>query len=582
MKKFLPLAAILLCSAAHAAPFIFPKNWTTSSPEANSLGGTYRIGTTVGATDDFITHNPFVATTNLTTESFITSRGLFTNDPLTDEVTPYMAQSYTVSANKLVWTLKLRSGMKWSDGQPIVGQDWVTTAQIHASSEIITNRRDSFFIDGKPIVVTSPNDETVIYSFPKTVATAVDVMSLPVWPAHVFAPVLSTQGIAGLKTMWGLSENPKNIVSTGPFRVQSYQAGKALTLERNPFFGEWNVNASGQPLPYLSTVTRQIYKDRVTMTADYLRGELDQISTSSPTEVAQIQTAINQNGLRAVLRLNIAPQTSRLLLSFNWNIAADPFKQELFRNVNFRQAMSFMLNRQAIVTEAFSGLAKPLYGSLTDALGDWVSPDIQTFRYDLDAARKSLAKIGFNKKNSDGLLVNRDGKTISFNVMNQANTPLLKPALAVMTRDAQALGIRMNFVETPQAQLVASVTSVGKNRAWEAVLILRDPGLVSSNFPMDARNFSCGGRTHFFNRSGSCIDPLETQASVLYERGLQTTSVATRKQIAYKMQEVDSQLQGIIYIVSPSVQYSWLERVQGENSNISVAGVRSLEVTWLR
>ena len=36
---------------------------------------------------------------------------------------PYLADSWTTSADQLTWTFKLHHGLKWSDGQPLTAKD---------------------------------------------------------------------------------------------------------------------------------------------------------------------------------------------------------------------------------------------------------------------------------------------------------------------------------------------------------------------------------------------------------------------------------------------------------------------------
>jgi peptide/nickel transport system substrate-binding protein len=575
MKKALIFATIVLTSVAQAAPFVFPKTWTASSTTQTNQG-MYRYATTV----DFKSANPFLETGVTGIDSLISPRGLFITDPLTGDLLPYMAESYRVSANKLVWTVKLRQESKWSDGRQIVGDDWVITAKIHTSTEIITNRRDRFFVDGKPVQVTSPDPATVVFTFPKVVADALDTMSVVPWPAHVFEPILRTQGAAGIRAMWGSSEDPNKFVSAGAFKLSSFQLGDRFVAERNPYFGEWNVNSEGVALPYLKSVVQQLYKDRTTMMADYLKGELDQIETTLPTEVAQLQAAIKEGSLRGTLKLNAIPQTSTLAMSFNWNKASDEFKQDLFRNIIFRQAISHLMNREAMVTEAYGGLGKVAYSGMTDAFGDWAAPDLKVYKYNLDAARALLTKIGFYKLNSEGLLENRDGKTIEFNVIAPNTSVLYKQVFAVMLRDAKTIGIRINPEYVPTNILIAKILGSGKDRAWDAALFPRTYNSVS-NYPLNGAAYSCKGRVHVIvNASGECLDPLETQAMLLFERGRQTLNTEERKAIAYKIQEVDQKLQPITHLVAPSIQVAWKERVQGELTDSRLNGIRFTELTW--
>ncbi len=576
MKKLIILAAFIGSSLAQAAPFIFPKAWTVSSPTEIS-GGTYSYG-------DIFDYklNPFAETISDSIESVINPRGLFIKDPISGDALPYMAESYSLSSNKLIWTVKLRPELKWSDGRPITGQDWVTTAKIHTSSEIITNRRDRFFIEGKPVLVSSPDSQTVVFEFPKVVADAIDTMSIVPWASHILEPVLQRDGFAGIKDMWGATEKVEKMVSAGAFKLSNYEPGVRIVADKNPFFAAWNVNSNGVGLPYLNRITRKVYKDRAAYLTDYLQGSLDQFETTLPNQVTQLQNAIGQGTFKGKLQLNAVPQTTTLAIFFNWNKSANLYKQALFRNANFRLAMSYMMNRQAIVKEAYGGLAKVAQNAMTEAFGDWRNPELEVIDYNLEKTRALLARIGYYQLNNDGLLVNRDGQTIDIDLVAPNTSSLWKSVIDVIQRDAKVIGIKINPQYVTVPVLLRQALTRGKNREFDMIMAPLTSNILGS-YPLTQSVYSCKGQGHtLYNASGECLDPLETQAMVLYERGRQTLDLAERKAIVYKIQEVEQKLQPLIHLAAPSTQVSWQEKLQGEFVDYKLNGIRFPELSWLK
>lgn len=576
MKRSLIVTLALLANASSAAPFIFPNAWTAAQPTTSSRG-VLREGLII----DYRTFNPFTDIAAPAGGGTSGARGLFITDPTNGEVLPYMAESYRLSENKLKWSVNIRRGMKWSDGTPITATDWVTTAQIHSAPDTLSNQRDRFFIDGKPVQVTREDDYTVVYTFPKAVANAFETLTVPPAPSHIFASVYASRGFAGLKAMWNLDENPQNIVTAGAFKLVKYEPGNRAVFERNPYFAEWNLSGEGLGLPNLEAVEQKIYKDRATLVADYLKGQLDVLVSTNPVEVEQLQGAIRRGDLRAQLKLNAVAQNATTWLAFNWNKKSDPFKQQLFRNVNFRQAMSHLINRKRIVAEAYGGLSKPQYGALTSALGDWVAPETEQFEYDLEAARSLLSKIGFRTKNRDDYLVNRDGNILEFEVVAPTATTVYPRVMAIILEDAMKVGVKINVRYVATNAQIALLTSTGVDRPWDAVfsaVAINTP----SAYPLNPAFYACTARLHFFNASGGCLDPLETQMMLLYERGRQTLDLAARKQIAYKLQEVYAQLQPLIHISVLTSHHSWLEAVRGELSDTRSGSTRWLELSWVQ
>ena len=149
-RSMLALAVLALSSSAGAQAFVHPAKWSVTAPSEAKRGGVLRDY----ILSDYKTINPFTTAEAQNIPDEITAGGLLTFDPTTNEYIPYMAASYTVSPNKLVWTFNIRKGMKWSDGKPIVADDWVTTYKIHTDEDVGSNSYDGFFIDDKPIVVS--------------------------------------------------------------------------------------------------------------------------------------------------------------------------------------------------------------------------------------------------------------------------------------------------------------------------------------------------------------------------------------------------------------------------------------------
>jgi peptide/nickel transport system substrate-binding protein len=403
MKKALVLIGLLaLAGAASAQTFVWPQKWTVAKPQEAKRGGTLRAA----VISDYRTFNPFITAEAGNVPSLISGgRGLVTRDPTTGDWIPYMAESWTISPNKLEITFKIRKGMKWSDGQPITADDWITTWRIHTDKAVGSNSYDSFFIDGKPIVLRKIDDYTIRFIYPKTDAEAFAVASFEPWPAHVFGPVYQREGAEGIKKMWPLSEDPAKIVSGGPWLIESYRPGERLVLKRNPAFGEWNKDEAGNPLPYLDRYEIKIVKDTNAQLAEFLAGNIDLMAPATVDHISQVRQAIQQGRLDATIKVNASPVASSQFMVFNWNKASDPFKQSLFRSDKFRRAMSHVVNRQAVIDIVYGGLGTPMYTSVYPVLTQWINPKVPKYEYDLNQAAKLLAELGFTRKDREGFLV---------------------------------------------------------------------------------------------------------------------------------------------------------------------------------
>lgn len=578
-KSLMVLAALAVSGTASAAPFVWPQAWTSNPPSEVQTGGTFRDY----VLSDHKTLNPFTTAESGNIPGQISAGGLFRLDPVKKQYIPYMAESYTTSPNGLVWTMKVRSGMKWSDGKPIVADDFITTFRIETDEKVGSNSYDSWFVNDKPIKVAKVGTDQVQVTFPTRVADAIEIAAISPQPTHVFMPVYTAKGAEGIKAMWTLNEPAANVISSGAFKFAGYRPGERASFVKNPFFGEWNKDSAGKPLPYLDGYTQTVTKDLNAAFAQFLAGQLDSFSPRNADDLAQIKRAIDAGNLKAQLRPNVSPQASSLWITFNWNQASNPTKQALFRNPDFRRAMSHIANRQAMIDLVLGGLGTPAYTGVYAIFKDWVSTSAKKYDYNLEAASKLLAQVGYSKKNADGWLVDRNGKVLEFDLATNAGNNQREQAAKIFVDEAKKVGVKVNFKPIDFNTLVSQLLSKGDDRKWDAILL----GLSGSSiiYPLGDNVEPCGTNLHAFNASGKCLAPWETQVTALFARGKQELDTAKRQAIAKQIQNIQSENQAFIYLFSPNAHQAWNDRVQGEYpAGVADAyvGSRTLVLTWIK
>ncbi len=582
MKRKLGVVVALLglVGVATAQTFVWPQEWTVAKPGEARPGGTLRAA----VISDYRTFNPFITAEAGNVPALISGGyGLARRDPRTGDWIPYMAESWTISPNKLEITFKIRRGMKWSDGRPITADDWITTWRIHTDKAVGSNAYDSFFIDGKPITLRKIDDYTIRFIYPRTDAEAFAVASFTPWPAHIFGPVYQREGAEGIKKMWTLNENPANIVSPGPWVIESYRPGERLVLRRNPAFGEWNKDAQGNPLPYLERYEIRIVKDVNAQLAEFLAGNIDVFNPATVDHVSQVRQAIQQGRLDATIKVNASPVASSQFMVFNWNKASDPFKQSLFRSDKFRRAMSHLMNRQAVVEVVYGGLGTPMYSSVYPVLTQWINPNVPRYEYNPSEATKLLAELGFTRKDREGFLVDSRGRRLEFNLATNAGNNQREQIGKLFVDEARKVGVKVNFTPIDFNTLVGQLLSSGPDRPFDAIIIgLTGGGL---DWPFGANVVPCKGNLHMWNKSGQCLDPRETQLEALYSRGRTELDFKKRQQIGFQMQEIEARLLPVLYIAGPNYHPAWNNRLGGEHPDkliSSIWGSRQLELTFIK
>jgi peptide/nickel transport system substrate-binding protein len=582
MKYMLSLAAALTLGGSFAAPFVWPAKWSADAPSAAKKGGEYRDTNL----SDFKTVNPFTTTELGNIPSIMSSNGgLFRQDPTNDEFIPYMADALpTVSNSGKRFVVKIRQGMKFSDGQPITADDWVTTFKIHTDDKVGSNSYDSFFINDKPVTVKKLDTYTLQFDFPSSVATAYVVMSYTPWPDHVFGVAYKAGGAEAVKKLWGLNVDPKAVVSPGPFVLSAYSAGQRATFKKNTYFGDWNKDSAGAALPYLDGESVRIVKDLNADLAAYLAGETDAFAPSKADDLAQIKKAIDGGSIKATLLPNISPAAASQWIVWNWNKSADPYKQSLFRDVRFRKAMSMIANREAMVQLALGGLGVPTYYSVYPVFKNYIADSAPKYPYNLDMASKLFTQMGY-KKGGDGVLVNSKGQKIEFTLATNSGNTVREQLARIFVDEAKKVGVKVNYAPIDFNVLVGQLTAKGANRPFDAILLGLGGG--DNIWPFGANVVPCGTNLHSYNvpDDGKCATAQEQLMTKLFYQGQATVDSAARRQIGAKLLTTEATLQPVLYLVGGTYHVTYNNRVGGQypkNLMDAYYGSRNIETTFIK
>ncbi|CAM3172951.1 ABC-type dipeptide transport system, periplasmic component [Deinococcus saxicola] len=586
-KNALFLALAMTATTSLAAPFVYPAAWTGEQNTANKRGGEFRNYTL----SDFKTFNPFTSAEATSIPGTMeTGAGLFTQDPRNNEFIPKMADGpAVVSNNNKRFVVKLRPGMKFSDGQPITADDWITTWKIHTDDKVGSNSYDTFFINDKPIVIKKINDLTLQFDFPTQSATALSIMSFAPWPDHVFGKAYKAGGAEAIKKLWGLGTNPSEIVSPGMWVLESYKAGERAVLKANKFYGDWNKDSKGNAVPYLDKYSFRIVADLNAGLAAYLAGQIDVFGASKADDLAQIKKAIDAGNLKAYLKANVSPQATSSWIVFNWNKSDDAAKQALFRDVRFRRAMSHIANRDAMIKLALGGLGSEVYFSTYPIFKDQTDAGLKAgapqYKYDLEQAKKLLAQIGYSKINSEGYRVNSAGKVLEFNLATNSGNTVREQLGQIFKDEAKKAGVKVNFTPIDFNTLVGQLTAKGEKRPFDAILLGLSGG--TNIWPFGVNVVPCGTNLHSYNNptDGKCLTSQEQLMTKLYYQGDAELNTAKRLAIGGQLMKNEGELQPVIYLVGTNYHVTYNDRVGGEytpDMMDAYYGSRNIALTFIK
>jgi peptide/nickel transport system substrate-binding protein len=569
-----------LAALALAEPFVWKNAWTAAAPGEASYGGTFRYY----SLGDPRTLNPITsAEQNAILDYTDVDHGasLIIRGPNSDDYLPYAAQSYTVSDDGTVVDVVLRDGLKWSDGSAITPQDYYIRYVLETDPDIGSNAYDGWFVGEDPIKLEVTGDNSLRFTFPRPDRLAFPVVALTPVPDKVFGDAYRSGGAEAVKALWGTDADVTQTIWSSPWVPTSFTPGERITFERNPYFGEWNVDEQGNPLPYLDGMSISIVTDSDAALNLFLAGQIDAFEPRNLDDIGTINVAVQNQDIDATVIENASPVASSQFIVFNWNKAADPVKQKLFRSADFRRAMAHLIDRPAIIELVYGGAASPMYTSIYTVLENWVNNDVTKYDFDPEAASQLLARIGYSQKNGDGILVDADGNPLSFTLATNAGNNQREQIAQIFADSAREVGVDVKVESLDFNLLVDQLLSTGDDRPFDAILIGLFRG--SRDWPFGDNVIKCDGNLHMYNTSGACLFPQETLMAELQQKGRGTLDNAAAKAIGDQIQQIESELEPILYTVSPAAHYSWLNDLQGQHPADlinSIVASRELELTF--
>lgn len=521
-----------------------------SGAQNGKFGGEFFVSTIGEGPKTFNPFNAMDATSS--TMGGIMYDGLLTSDPATGEVIPLLAKSFSISPDGREYTINLRRGIKWSDGQPITVEDVIYTYK-----EIIfaglgnTSTRDMMVIDGKLPEVVKIDDYTVKFITSEPFAPFLRQLSTPIAPKHVFKPV-SDKGADAFNTFLSTDINPKDLVTSGAFRLKEYVPAQRVVYERNPNY--YKVNDNNEKLPYLDKIVYFIVADLNNEILKFEAKEIDMI-TLRGSNVARYK-AKEPNSDYTVY--NLGPDTGTMFITINLNnrknkdgkYNVSPIKQEWFGNKNFRTAVDYALDRKSMVMNIANGLGVPLFTA--ESLNSiYLNKSITGHERDLNKAREILLQGGFYY-DEKGKLRDKNTNYVEFDLFtNAGNTE--REALGVMVKqDIEDLGIKVNFKPVEFNSLVNKLVNTYD---YDMAIM----GLTGSPLePHSGKNvWYSSGPLHMFNQrpAGYNTDDrldMEKELDYIFDEAALKTTFDERKKLYDRYQEIIYDEKPMIYLYSPT------------------------------
>jgi peptide/nickel transport system substrate-binding protein len=377
-------------------------------------------------------------------------------DPKTGEPVARMA-TYSISADSLTYTFEIKANVNWSDGKPVIAQDWLTGLMAVGKSAK-TVRKSNFqdiagFNDFKDAKATTITGVTIDAANPKKWTVKMAKVSCPAI-IQLIGYTLPTQVFGKYVTATSKPEDidnaPENVnptVVSGPFNFKEWRKGDQIILGKNATYWQGSPNVDEYVVKVVASATA--------ITNGLKTGELT-FGTIPAKDLADMQT---------VDSVKITKYQNLGYTFIGWNTASPSAVGLADKRV--RQALAYGIDMDAVIKAVVFGEATKQVAHHVPVQWAYPTVALEPYKYDKAKAQQLLKDAGW-VAGSDGILA-KDGKKFSLTISTNSGNVERETLAQVAADQYKQLGI--NATAKPEAfqGLVTKLTT--GDQTLEATII---------------------------------------------------------------------------------------------------------------
>ncbi len=500
-----------------------------------------------------------------------TLTGLISENPITKEIESELAEKWEFQQDGKQLIFTLRPDLKWSDGQPLTVDDILFTYQsIILNEKIPTGTRDVLRVGQSQSLpkVEKLDERRISFLLSEPFAPALRTLGgIAPLPKHIFEPTLRedpsdpNKKLKFLET-WTLSTPVSQLVGSGPYVIQEYRPSERVIYKPNPYY--WKKGS-----PNIPQLVMQIVESPDTALLRFRSNDLDMYRLRG--EDYQLLKRFEERDRYKIY--NAGPATGQAFIMFNLNKGrnpktnepfVDPIKSKWFNDVNFRRAIAYSLNREAMITNLSRGLAQTQNSPVSVPSPYFFAPEngLKVYDYEPKKAKEILLKAGY-KYDSEQQLRDAQDNIVRFTLLAPAGG---RVALgAQIKNDLEQLGMKIDF--NPVDFRIIS-DKLDNSKQWDATIL----GFTGGAEPNSAINlWAPDGDSHMFNKGPVGDEPpfpdrevsdWERKIHELMIKGAQELDEAKRKAIYAEYQQLVQEQLPLIHLTIPLYLVAVRDRVE--------------------
>jgi len=345
------------------------------------------------------------------------------------ELVPDLASSYGISKDEKTYTVKLKDGVTWHDGEPFSSEDVIFTINAVQNSEYASPLRSSW--QGVKAEAVSGNTVVITLKTPYAAFTP-NLALLGILPKHIWKTVAPLN--------FPLAEFNLKPIGTGPYKFSKLQKDSLgriisvnLSANENYFAGA----------PNIKNIILKFYLSEEEAVSAFNRKEVDGIL---------LQTAQNKNQLRGIDNSSFFSLPSLRIYAIFLNT-----DDKILKDKNVRIAINYAINREELLGKLLDNEGRVAVGPIPPGLPG-SSPNVESYGYLPEKTKEILEKSGWTKDET-GAYAKKLGK------------------------DKEATLLKFSIITTKSIQLAATmIRDYLKNAGIESELKIISLGELQQNY----------------------------------------------------------------------------------------------------
>lgn len=477
----------------------------------------------------------------------------------TFELEPWLAERWESSPDGLTHTLYLRSGVRWSDGEPLTAADVVFSLEAAYDPRVKSPLASMLLAGGRPIRAKAAGATTVVVTFAGPHGPGLRVLDmLSVLPRHKLA---AAQANGTLGAAWSSQTPPAEIVGAGPFVLTSYEPGQRLVLNRNPHY--WRRAPDGGPLPYLDQLVLEIVPDQNAELVRLQAGELDLVASEVRADDYVAMRRAEEQGRVRLVELGVGTDVDTLWFCLKPEARARDKKFAFVQKAEFRQALSHAIDREAFAQEVFLGEAVPIWGPVSPGNRPWFTPNLPRYPHDVAKAKALLASIGLEDRDGNGVVEDAAGTEARFTLITQRGLQQYERGTTVLREQAARAGIVFDVAGLEVGALVQRMLACD----YDAIYFRPQATDLDPAGNLDL--WLSSGSAHFWNLSqASPGTEWERRIDTLMLEQAATVDPDQRKAIFTDVQRIFAEQLPALHLVAPRLYIAHSARLRGVQPSV--------------